>query len=578
LQGLDDYPGIEFSPTLNDEVAMLLGLVTSQSQQQFFNSQGVRTADDLRGFRQKELAVFAQDAWKVRPNLTLNYGLRWEFYGVPYEVHNDFSNLYVDPASVTNSFTFVNVGPGASRPVWNNEYLNFEPRVGFAWDPLKNGKTSIRGAFGLFHDRVFGNLFEDARANPPFQQTFGILPVASLTGLPAPTTVSTSPTVSGYDPTTGTGGLLYPDLFDPNYHTPYSENWNFGIERQITDSLKLEVNYVGVRGLRLFRIVDGNPPQPAAVKALEAYCKDPTNPYGCVDSATQSTLTGVDLWIGKELGALPFDAVNNTVFEFNCCTPGANLNKSIAKSYYNGLQVNMTQRLAHGVQIQGAYTWSHTLDNASDPFVAAIGNRNLPRNSFNLAAEYGGSDFDVRQVLTINFLYQPNLGRGRAFLNHGAAGRIMEGWQLSGISTFQTGLPFEIFGDRDSQHTGLADRAEIIGPAAIPANHPRLETGPPLSAFGLANYDFASNLSRNKFYGPGINNWNVALMKDQSLSDRVRLQLRFEFYNLFNRVQFGQPDNAIADVGTFGTSSSQDGQPDGTTGARQIQFALKFIF
>jgi len=230
------------------------------------------------------------------------------------------------------------------------------------------------------------------------------------------------------------------------------------------------------------------------------------------------------------------------------------------------------------VQIQGAYTWSHSLDNASDPLDAASGNRTLPRNSFNLNAEYGNSDFDVRQRLSINFVYQPNIGRGRAYLNQGIAGRIMEGWALSGITTFQTGQPYDIFGYRDSQHTGLSDRPAVVGSAAIPANHPRIQTGPPLSAFALSPYDQASNLSRNRFFGPGVNNWNVALLKDQAITERVKLQLRFEFYNLFNRVQFGQPDNAIGDTGTFGLSSSQLGQPDGTTGARQIQFALKLLF
>jgi hypothetical protein len=577
LQGLDNYPGIENDPLLNDEVAMLLGFVTTQSQSQFFDSKGVRNADDLRGFRQREMGLYAQDAWKVRPNLTFNYGVRWEYYGVPFEVHSNFSNLFMNPSGPA-PFTFSIVGPGASRPAWNNEYLNFEPRVGFAWDPFKNGKTSIRAAYGIFHDRVYGNLFENARANPPFQEPFSANPFGPVTGLAAPATVPTSATVVNYDPATGLGGFVFPDLFDPNLHSPYSQNWNFGIERQITDSLQLEVNYVGVRGLRLFRYMDGNPPQPGLVKSLEAYCKDPTNAYGCVDSATASTLTGYNLYLGEEFGTLPYDAVYNNAFEENCCTPGAGLNKSIAKSYYNGLQVKVTQRFSHSVQIQGAYTWSHSMDNASDPLDAAQGNRTLPRNSFRLNAEYGDSDFDVRQRASINFVYQPNIGRGRAYLNHGIAGRIMEGWELSGITTFQTGQPYDIFGYRDSQHTGLSDRPMVVGSTAIPAGSPRIQTGPPVTAFALAPYDQASNLSRNKFYGPGINNWNTALMKDQALGDRVKLQLRFEFYNLFNRVQLGQPVNTIASVGTFGTSDYQVGEPDGTTGARQIQFALKLIF
>ena len=260
------------------------------------------------------------------------------------------------------------------------------------------------------------------------------------------------------------------------------------------------------------------------------------------------------------------------------------MNRSIAKSYYNGLQVNVTQRLSHGVNIHGAYTWSHSLDDASDPLDPAGGgtgasaNRSLPRNSYNLRPEYGNSDFDVRHRLSIDFVYLPNLGRGRGYLNHGAAGRIMEGWQLSGIATFQTGVPYDIFGYRDDQHTGLSDRPEVIGPRGIPAGMGRTQTGPALSSFTLSNYDTPSNLSRNQFFGPGINNWNVGLLKDQAITERVKVQLRFEFYNLFNHAQLGIPDNAIGDVGTFGTSYYQVGQPDGTTGARQIQFGLKLLF
>ncbi len=571
--------GIGLDPILNDEVAMLLGFATTQSQSQFFNAQGVRNGSDLRGFRQKEFAFYGQDAWKVRPNLTLNYGLRWEYYGVPFDANDNFTNLFADPSGPA-PFTFTVVGPG-HRPAWDNEYANFEPRVGFAWDPFKDGKTSIRGGYGIFHDRVYGNLFENSRGNPPFQEPFTANPLNSLTGLPAPTTVPTSATVQNF---ADGGGFVFPILIDPQFHTPYSENWNFGIQRQLTDSLQLEIEYVGVRGLRLFREVDGNPPQPGLVKALEAYCKDPTNAYGCVDSADASTLTSYNLWIGQEEGTLPFDAVNNNAFEENCCTPGADLAKSIAKSSYDGLQINVTQRLSHGIQIQTAYTWSHTLDNASDPLdpagngTGSSANRSLPRNSFNLNAEYGNSDFDVRQRLSINFIYQPNIGRGRAYLNSGMVGKVMEGWELSGIATFQTGQPFDIFGYRDDQHTGLSDRPEIIAPAVNPTNHPRLQTGPPLGAFTLEPYDSPSNVSRNRFFGPGINVWNTALIKNQALTEGVKLQIRFEFYNLFNHPDLGIPDNGIADVGTFGTSYYQVGNNDGTTGARQIQFGLKLLF
>ncbi|MBZ5514328.1 MAG: TonB-dependent receptor, partial [Acidobacteriia bacterium] len=326
LQGL---PAALLDDTqLEDEVATLLGFVDTQYQAQFFNTQGTRTGNDLRGYRQREWALYGQDAWKIRPNLTFNYGLRWEYYGVPFEVHNLQSNLFVDPSGFA-PFTFEITGPGAGRPFYNNEYRNFEPRVGLAWDPFKNGKTSVRAGYGIFHDRAYGNLFGNASGNPPFTGTFFDYPLQPLTGLAVPATVSSSPVVPDLS-------IIEPILFDPNFHTPYSQNWNFGIQRQLTNSLNLEVNYVGVKGTRLFREVDGNPPQPGLLAQLEAYCKDPNNAYGCVDSPTSSTLQFANLWYGYELGVLPFNAVNNNAF---AAGPGAYLNKSIAASTYHGLQV-----------------------------------------------------------------------------------------------------------------------------------------------------------------------------------------------------------------------------------------------
>ncbi|MBZ5515807.1 MAG: hypothetical protein LAN62_13375, partial [Acidobacteriia bacterium] len=146
-------------------------------------------------------------------------------------------------------------------------------------------------------------------------------------------------------------------------------------------------------------------------------------------------------------------------------------------------------------------------------------------------------------------------------------------------------IPYDIFGNRDNQHAGLSDRAELIASPAIPAGAPRTQTGPPVSAFGLAAYDTAPNLGRNSFFGPGANNWNISLLKDQSLTEKLKLQLRFEFYNLFNRVWFIQPAdpnshgaNFIQNSGIFGQSSATVTQPDGTTSARQIQFGMKLIF
>jgi len=589
---------VDSNTAIQNQTLGLLGFVDSQSESQFFNFKGVRSTNDLRGFRQREWGAYAQDTWKLLSNFTLTGGVRWEYFGVPFEVNNNLSNLFVD-ASGQAPFTFTRVGPGTGKTLYANEFRNFEPRIGIAWDPFKNGKTSVRAGYGIFHDRAFGNLVGNARGNPPFQQTFSTTPCTQTTApgtclqttaLATPTTVPTSPVVTNFDPATGTGGQIFPTLFDPNFKSPYSQNWNFGVQRQLTPSLTLEVNYVGVKGNRIFRVVDGNAPQPALVSQLVAFCV-PGNPnnmgflvganptFGtAAGQCNQSTITFANLYLGKEFGALPFNAVNNNAFETPGSKPGAALNKSIGNSTYNGLQANIQKRFAHGLQFQGAYTFSHAISDVNDPLNAAAGNRTFPRNSFDLRAERGNSDFDIRHRGVINYIYSPNVGRGSGHLSQGIVGRVLEGWSLTGVTTLQTGHPFDIFGNRDSNHTGLSARATIIGNPSQPVGTDKTFTGPLLSAFELTPFNQQPNVGKNTFYGPDQVNFDASVLKDTSITERAKLQLRFEFYNLFNHAQFGQPGNSIASPGTFGLSTSTLTRPDGTTSARQIQVAGKFIF
>lgn len=580
---------VDNNTAIQNQTLALLGFVDSQSESQFFNFAGTRSADDLRGFRQREWGTFAQDVWQVRSNLTITGGLRWEYYGVPFEVNNNLSNLFVDPSGKA-PFTFTQVGPGTGKTLYANDFKNFEPRVGIAWDPFKTGKTSVRAGYGIFHDRVFGNLVGNARGNPPFQQSFSANPLAQTTTLTIPTTVPTSPIVTNIDPATFTGGEISPTLFDPNFKTPYSQNWNLGIQRQLASSLTLEVNYVGVKGTRIFRVVDGNPPQPGLVSQLEAFCV-PGNPnntgfavranptFGtAAGQCNQSTLSFANLYLGQEVGVLPFDAVNNNAFETPFSSPGAPLNKSIGNSTYHGLQVNIQKRLTHGLQIQGAYTYSHSISDVNDPLVAAAGNRSFPRNSFDLAAEKGASDFDIRHRGVINYIFEPNIGRGRGHLSHGLVGRGLEGWSLVGITELQTGHPYDIFGNRDSNHTGLSARVTVTGNAPQPAGTDKTFTGPPITDFELTPFGQQPNLGKNAFYGPDTINFDAAVLKDNSITEHAKLQLRFEFFNLFNHAQFAQPGNAFAAPGTFGLSTATISRPDGTTSARQIQVAAKIIF
>jgi hypothetical protein len=566
-------PQVDSNPTLQDMVWSLFGTVGSVTQAQFFDKTGTRTADDYRGFRQKDFDAFAQDTFKILPNLTLNYGLRYQFNGVPYEANDLLSTLFANPSGPA-PFTFQIAGEkNGLPPLYSNDWHDFEPRVGIAWDPFKSGKTSIRAGYGIFHDRLFGQLLGLTRGNPPFQQVFfqplfGVPPctppeIQSQLGLcvgPPVSALAAPPSLPTSSVVNQNAGDL-PFIIDPHLRMPYSQGWNFGVQRDLPGSVLMEVNYVGSRGTRLLRLVDGNPPQPALVAQLLA--------SGVPPQALQFN----NLWFGAESGSLPFDAVNNNAFLH------AEVFNNAASSIYHALQTKVTKRLSHGLMLQAAYTWAHAIDDSSDPLTPATGNQGFPRNSLDLAAERGNSDFDVRQRLVLNYSWALPFGRGRAYLAEGFAGKIFEGWEVAGITTLSGGLPYDIFTALDTAHTGQQQRPDYNAAGApLPLSNSRTQTGPNLGLFSDPAWGSAGNLGRNQFYGPGVNNWDMLLQKTLNLSERVNLQFRAESYNVFNRVQFGQPGNLTFDPGTFGQSTSEVKRPDLTTGARQIQFGMKVSF
>jgi len=315
-----------------------------------------------------------------------------------------------------------------------------------------------------------------------------------------------------------------------------------------------------VHGYHQLREVDGNPPQPSLVA------------QNLANGTPQGDLTFTNLWFGGP----GIQSVNNNAF-FQ-----AALQQTTGVSYYNGLQVNLTRRFAQGLQVQAAYTFSHSIDDSSDPLVAAENNRNFPRNSFALWQERGNSDFDIRHRLVVNYIYELPFGRGKQFVNTGFGGRILEGWQISGITTYQTGHPYDIFYNTDNQHTGLSSRGVLIGSTALPAGHPEDQTGVNGAGFctsaTLCPTPWGqSGVGRNQYFGPDYLNWSMVFSKNTSITERVKLQFRTEVYNLFNRTEFDQPVNTLQSP-NFGFSTNTVSQPDGTTSARQLQFGLKLLF
>src|SRR5262249_41117891 len=212
------------------------------------------------------------------------------------------------------------VGPGTGQQIYNSDYSNIEPRVGFSWDPWGDGRTAVRAAFGIFHDRVFGNLFGNARGNPPFEQDYNTFPLDTINGfygggingpfeLPAVPDTTPTPIIPDFDPFTGVGALA-PVLFDTHFRNTTTNSWNFGIQRELPGNNVIDIAYVGSEGHHIYRQVDGNPPDPAKVQQLVAICTsaDPLiNTTGC----TPDDVIKTNLYLGQQFGILPFNAVNH---------------------------------------------------------------------------------------------------------------------------------------------------------------------------------------------------------------------------------------------------------------------------
>lgn len=563
---------------LQEAAQAYYGVVDNDFQAQYFNKGGTREGTDNKLFRQHEYDWYGQDTWKVRPNVTLNLGLRYQLDGVPYEQNANFSNLFSSPMGAPLTMTIV--GPGTGHQLYASDYSNIEPRVGVSWDPWSDGKTSVRAAFGIFHDRVFGNLFGNARGNPPFEQDYNAFIQDTINAfyggafaLPAPPEQSPSPIIPDES-------FLSPILLDPHFRNPVSNNWNIGIQRELPGNNVIDVAYVGSEGHHIFRELDPNSPDPARVQQLLAYCSNPANVYGC----TTDDVSFTNLYAGFEFGALPFNAVaHNALYQPFYQT-------SVGNSNYNSLQVKFTHRLSHGVQLQGAYTWAHALDNSNDPLAPAQGNRGFPRNSRALGEEYGNSDNDIRHIAVINYVWEMPFGAGKGVLNSGFIGKVFEGWQLSGITTVQTGHPFDVFSSTDMERTGLSGRADIVGdPYAPGANTPQNAGGEKVWVTNPAAFDGRTDGSgaplyigpgtsgRNHFYGPGFVNFDMVWAKTTKITERFNAELRVECYNIFNHPHFNNPSNGIT-ASDFGLIDSTVERSDATTSARQMQVALKLNF
>ena len=516
--------------------------------------------------------LYIQDSFRWTPRLTLNLGARWDYFGVMAEKNNLFYQF--DPA---NGGSVVQVGsPGGPDKLYNPDHNNFAPRVAFAYDLTGKGKTVLRGGWGLFYDAFAQDIF---LGHFPWNCVFCPGPAYTGTGPAAISTLGLTGGALAPNVPVFSGATPLGDFFaaDPHLRTPYVQNFNLNWQQALGSKAVLQVGYVGTKGTKLFRFRDINQPSQAAITAF--------------DLANGVSGYGVPR---------PF---SNFFY--------VNQEESESSSIYHSLQTSLRVASWHGLETQANFVWSHSIDDASDS-EDFIPNQAQPTNSLNPAAERGNSSFDIRRRFTWNFVYEfPKAG--------GSMARLKSGWGLDGALSLQDGQPFHLNYFFEGDYSGAGegfDRPDIIGPVrygSLPGNFLDLSSfaapctflpNPPDSSGSEANCipgtrHFGTS-GRNSLRGPSFKEFNFSIFKNTALTERVNLQLRAEFFNLFNHPNFSNPilPGFIADPGapnvdpTAGpvghhlgflpltaTGDVGIGNPFlGGGGPRGIQLAAKFTF
>ena len=543
--------------------SFLLGQVTTYSQ---------ASRDIIPDLHYFNMEAYAQDDWKIAKRLTLNLGLRWSYFPSPTDVNNTLNNFVpgiynptlapaldsggnfiagqgIIPATYTNGLIFpqgaactqaraisaqVTCSPYGARvnPDSNN---NFAPRVGFAFDVFGNGKTSLRGGFGTFYDRTLNGIWEqNAFADPPLVQTATINSTSFDNPLQGSSAVSLGP-----NEITSTG--------TPGFKLPSYDDYNLSLQQQVTPGTVFELSYVGSSGRHLLGEVDGNQP------TLNARAANPA-----VDVNTVRPYAGYSFFESR----IP-----------------------VFTSDYNSLQASLNHRVSHGLTVGIAYTWSKNLsDQSNDRNTAST-------DTYDLKLDYGPTALNRPNIFIVNYVYDlPFFAQ-----EHGVVGHTLGGWEVSGITTVESGHSTSVTQAEDpfacATTTGVAGCAAGSAPGTYPRGiglvSPDADTAPradqvapvrltktlnqwfTTGSFVQAAGHFGSERS-GSFLGPGFQNWDLAAVKNVSIRERYRFQFRGEFFNAFNHTNYSVIDAGLND-GNFG-------QVTATHNPRQIQLGAKLYF
>lgn len=535
-----------------------------------------------RRLRQTLVGAYFQDDWRWRSNVTLNLGLRYEMVTVPTEVDGKLVNLLnlTDPVhhcAVTPPAPFDPAQcPALGGSLFKNPTLrNFEPRLGFAWDPFHNGKTAVRGGFGMFDMLPMTYQFNlmEVLAAPFFQLgTISDTPAKPLAGT---FFAGAFPLLTGASSSTLRGTYI-----EPNPHRNYIMQWNLNVQQELLPSLTAMIGYVGSRGVHMpYRTEDPDMVLPKA------------SPAGYLWPSPIKSGTKLNPNFGRIAGMFY----------------GGN-------SFYDALEAQVTKKMSHGLQIQGAFTWSKSIDNASGTLAGdQFGNSIAALDFFDMSLSRGVSDFNIGRTLVINAIWQvPGLKS-----SFQAANWISNGWQLGGIYKAGDGVPFtatiggDVLGKKSSKTTDYPNRDTGCDPINkdfkankllyVNSNCFSFPTAPDM-AFWNANCDTTSKLygsaktvapfpvclnlrgnsGRNILTGPGTSEFDFSVFKNnyiKRLSENFNVQFRAELFNLFNRANFAVPSGNTDVFNGNGVRSATMGRlTDLSTSAREIQFAIKMMW
>lgn len=586
---------------------------------------------------QNDFFTFLQDDWRVHPKLTLNLGVRYEFSTTPFNPIIDDLNAREANASTA---IFNTAFPLSARTTQRlpNDKNNISPRVGFAWTPdihwlgerFTNGRTVIRGGFGIAYDPSYFNIVLNTVTAAPFAaagnftQTPGAPGSVTFPFLPNSTAqLNLTPQTNGGDPR-----LFNQTRVDPNFYSPYTMGWNFGIQQEIFKNTVIEARYVASRLVGQFQTVNGNP----STALLDQGCAFVGRPNGCFTNG----FVGV-----ARAGTTGNGRIDPNFGPVRLRTNGAT-------ATYHSLQARFDTRFRNDLVLNMNYTWSKTIDNASEIFSTFAGGQSVanPQQPFNSTnGERGLSAFHQKHSFTTNFIYETPWFKDQK----GFAGKVLGGYQISGILRIASGRPyspFEFFGSYDpgfdgaffsgvgplrpyngnpnapngtiaysynacfnlffdpacaddpTPANGLADTFVIhntLNPGSVGRRVTRAQALQEarliyndfgLAQFGIPFEDLGAfklfrtpyGIGRNNFFGENIYTVNMAVFKSVRLTEGTKLEFRVEAANLLNRRNFGVPDPLVED--SFGSTSVGSYQNPGfNAGAnRSLRFGLRFIF